>query len=141
MIKIEQQFNAAFAKWKIRLPPNDIARRGRGKILEAGWAIWYLFGVDESGEYLDYYAAHRMTGDHHVRIYADGRKVGLPTISEYRLCSEDPEEDARLNEAYEAENQRVAELLESKGFGLEGDEPPGVQLNRFLRLKEVDEQK
>ncbi len=40
-----------------------------------------------------------------------------------RLASEDPEEDARLEAEYYAENQRVARMLEAKGFGTEGDEP------------------
>lgn len=36
---------------------------------------------------------------------------------------------------YLAENQRVAEMLQAKGFGIEGDEPGGVQMNRALRLR------
>jgi hypothetical protein len=40
---------------------------------------------------------------------------------------------------YQAENQRVAEILEAKGFGVQGDEPGGVQINQFLRLQKSDE--
>ena len=95
-------------------------------------AIWYLFGSDENGEYLDYYASHRMTEDSYVRIYVDGHEEYLPEIVGMRLASEDPEEDARLEAEYYAENQRVARMLEAKGFEAEGDEPGGVQMNRFL---------
>jgi hypothetical protein len=139
MDEIEAQFNAEFAHWTIRLPPEDIAQRSRGKIIQAGWAIWYLFGSDEMGEYLDYYASHRMTSDRHIRIGAGGRCEDLPTIHSARLSSKDTAEDARLEAEFYAENQRVAELLEDKGFGMRGDEPGGVQINRFLYLEKPDD--
>jgi len=71
-----------------------------------------------------------------------GSKLGsveVPAIAGLRLCSKDPEEDARLKAEYCAENQRVARLLEEKGFDLTGDEPGGVQINRFLHLGKLDE--
>jgi hypothetical protein len=49
---VKDHFDDAFAHWKIRLPSGDIARRQRGKIVKAGWSIWYLFGSDKKGEYL-----------------------------------------------------------------------------------------
>ncbi len=139
MTKIESKFNDGFAHWEIRLPPDAVGQRKRGKIARAGWAIWYLFGSDERGEYLDYYASHRMTDDRHVRIYADGHCEDLPTIREFRLFPDEPEEDARLEAEHYAENQRVARMLEQKGFGLQGDEPGGVQINRHLRLNKLDD--
>lgn len=139
MTEIESQFNETLAAWDIYLPPDAIESRQRGKIVKAGWAIWYLFGSDERGEFLDYYSSHRMTNDSHVRIYADGHSEALPTIQELRLCSQDPEEDARLDAEYYAENQRVAKMLEEKGFGVAGDEPGGVQINRLLHLEKLDE--
>jgi hypothetical protein len=138
MDEIESQFNAMFAHWRIWLPPKDIAQRRRGKIVRAGWAIWYLFGSDASGEYLDYYASHRMTNDRHVRIHADGRNEWLPSIEEFYLFSADPEENARLEAEYFAGNQRVAKLLEDKGFGLQGDEPGSISLFRYMRLHRSD---
>ena len=103
-------------------------------MVEGGWAIWYLFGEDERGEHLDYYASHRMTDDRHVRIYESGEVERLPTINTFRLVSQDPEEDARLEAEYLDKNRRVARMLEEKGFGAEGDEPGGVLINRHLRL-------
>ena len=135
MKNIEAAFNNSFSHWEIRLPPDAVARRQAGKIIQAGWAIWYLFGSDERGDYLDYYASHRMTNDRHVRIYADGVREGLPTIQDFQLCSQDPEEDARLEREYFARNQEVARMLEEKGFGLTGNEPGGVQINRHLHLE------
>ena len=65
---------------------------------------------------------------------------GLPAISSMRLASEDPEEDARLEAEHRQETQRVVRMLEEKGFGMEGDEPGGVQINRFLALGGMDDQ-
>jgi hypothetical protein len=47
-----------------------------------------------------------------------------------RVCSSDPVEDARLEEEYRAESLRVDRVLREKGFGIEGDEPPSVQVIR-----------
>ena len=138
MKKIELRFNDRFSHWGICLPPDDLEQRRRGKIIRAGWAIWYLFGSDEKGEYLDYYAAHRITDDTHIRIYDNGLTAPLPAIRGMRICSKDPEEDARQRAEFDAENQRVARMLEEKGFGLSGDEPGGVQMNRFLHLRGTD---
>jgi len=126
----ESEFNAQFAPWGIVLPPDDVLRRRRGKICAAGWAIWYLFGANEKGEYLDHYSSHRMTNDSHMRIYFSGEVQGLPSLQGMRVCSPNPVEDARLEAAFNAENKRTAELLEAKGFGLQGDEPGGVQIIR-----------
>ena len=134
MEKIASTFNEYFSNWNIRLPPDAVAQRQRGKIVQSGWAIWYLFGADEKGEYLDYYASHRMTGDEHVRIYSSGITENLPAIRGMRICSADPVEEARLEAAYIAGNQAVSKMLTEKGFGLDGDEPGGVQINRFLHL-------
>ena len=139
MASIESTFNDSFSNWEIRLPPEAVEQRERGKIVQAGWAIWYLFGSDGKGEYLDYYASHRRTNDRHLRIYADGICENLPTISSFRRASEDPKEEARLDAEYFAENQKISQMLDEKGFGLQGDEPGGVQINRTLHLKKLDE--
>ena len=134
MSVLEERFRDHFAPWSTSIPPGHVQQRRRGKILEAGWAIWYLVGKDERGEYLDYYASHRMTNDRHIRLREDGAEEHLPTISTMRTASQDPEEDERLAAEYLEENRRVAKMLEEKGFGIEGDEPGGVLINRYLRL-------
>ena len=128
-------FSRDFSHWAIRLPPEDVVNRRRGRIDQEGWTIWYLFGGDDRGEYLDYYAAHRMTDDRHVRIYASGEREELPTIQSFRPCSDDPVEDQRLADELFAKNQHVAALLESKGFGLDGSELASVALNRIVRVE------
>jgi hypothetical protein len=133
--KIERRFGHTFAPWGIALPLEDVKAGRRGKIVASGWAIWYLFGSDERGGYLDYYASHRMTGDRHVRVREDGPAEHLPTIRTFRVVSRDPEEDARLKAEYLEHNRRVGRMLEEKGFGVAGDEPLSVQVNRHLRLR------
>jgi hypothetical protein len=138
---IEQIFRSRFADWSIELPSADVTNRRRGKIIQAGWVIWYLFGTNEKGEYLDYYASHRMTNDSHVRIYASGETEELSAIRDFRFASDDPEEDRRLEREYFAENQRIAKLLEEKGFAFSGDEPRLMIINRFLHVKKLDSKK
>ena len=136
MNEIEAKFNAYFKAWDIVLPPEDIAQRRRGRIFQRGWTIWYLFDADEKGEYLDFYATHRMTDDRHVRIYASGEvDDSLPWIKCVGRCSPDPEENRRLQAEFYAHNQAVAEHLAAKGFGMQGDEPLSAQMNRRLRTQ------
>ena len=66
--RASEMFARSFEPWGIQLPDEGVKHRARGKINKAGWTIWYLFGSDEKGEYLDYYATHRMTSDSHTRI-------------------------------------------------------------------------
>lgn len=40
------QFNARFGGFRIQLPPEDLDQRRWGKIVQAGWAIWYLFDAN-----------------------------------------------------------------------------------------------
>lgn len=147
MHRIEEHFSQSFKVWRIQLPREAVENRQRGKIVKAGWTIWYLFGSDDDGEYLDYHSSHRMTNDSHVRIYADGRVVGLESLWEMRKSSDDPDEDARLKAEFWEHNERVARLLEEKGFGLQGDEHGSAIVRRGLlesqesnrRLRRLDE--
>jgi len=118
MVNIESMFNDHFWHWQIRIPPDDVLQRKNGRIAQAGWFIRYLFGFNERGEYLDYYASQRMTGDRHVRIYADALCEELPAINDYYSSSSDPIDAAQLEEKFYAENQKVAKLLDEKGFGV-----------------------
>ena len=137
MHRIEERFSQSFQAWHIQLPREDVENRQRGKIVEAGWTIWFLFGADDDGEFLDYYSSHRMTSDSHVRIFADGRVVGLESLWEMRPTSDDPVENARLEDEFWAHNERVARLLEEKGFGLHGDEHGSAIVRRgFLESRE-----
>lgn len=116
MKSLADAFNKRFAHWKIQLPEEDLKTRQSGYIQQAGWLIHYCFGEDKNGEYMDYYATHRMTDDSHLRIYADGREKALPTLNGKVLCSEDPVEAKRLEKEHDARNREVVEMLVEKGF-------------------------
>ncbi|AEG17853.1 hypothetical protein [Methanobacterium paludis] len=94
----------------------DIKDRCGGYIQDSGWLIQYCFGKDETGEYLDYYATHRMTGDSHVRMYADGREESLLTLSSIVKISEDPVEQKRLEDEHDKYNRKVVKMLVDNGF-------------------------
>lgn len=100
----DQATGKRFKKWEERIYP------------AGGLAYSVCFGEDENGEYMDYYAAHRMTDDSHVRIYADGKEKALPTLNGRVLCSEDPVKAKRLEEEHDARNREVVEMLVEKGF-------------------------
>ncbi len=139
MKQIQAKFNQRFAHWNITLSDEVMSQRVRGKIVKAGWCIWFLFGTDEAGDYLDYYASHRMAGgDDHIRIRMDGSEESLPAIASIHLTSEDPVEAQRLEKEFLAENQRISEMLNEKGFGLEGDEPLSVRLMNVLCTHQND---
>ena len=125
-------FNRSFEAWNIELPKEAVENRQRGKIVKSGWTIWYLFGRDEAGDYLDYYASHRMTNDRHVRLYDDGSSKGLDSYCGMRKVSDDPEGNKRLENEFWEHNERVSRELEAKGFGLEGGEHPSTIINRML---------
>lgn len=125
-------FNGYFEALGIKLPKEAAENQQQGKIVKSGWTIWYLFGRDEAGDYLDYYASHRMTNDRHVRLYADGSSKALNAYFSMRRVSEDPEEDKRLENEFWEYNERVSRELESKGFALEGDEHPSTIISHVL---------
>ena len=112
MSEMERIFNKSFERFQIYLPSDD----------------------------LDYYSSHRMVGDDHIRIYADGTTESLPALCSFYTmpagCT--PEQEKRIREEYAAKNRQIAEELEEKGFGLEGDEPGGVDINRYLTLNDVE---
>ena len=119
MRRIEAAFEEAFAPWGITLPPEDVARRQRGTLFRDGWAIQYCFGADSRGEFLDYYASHRMTDDSHVRLYANGDAVTLPSIESMYIAPPDPAAAKEAESAYLTRNREIAELMIAKGFALD----------------------
>jgi DNA-directed RNA polymerase subunit L len=116
--RIGEVFTHTFAHWQITLPAGSIEAHQRGEIRAAGWTIRYLFGEDENGEYLDYYASHRMTNDRHVRIYANGSVEQLEAIQEFMVfpAGSTKEQEKEIEKKYFEENQRIHAELVKKGF-------------------------
>jgi hypothetical protein len=99
MQKAIQLFEQDFARWDLHIPAADVAARASGMLRQAGWHVFYDFGQDARGEFLDYYAALRdgtdaaVTDDWHVRLYDTGDRVALPTVLEAYMYSRDPRPD------------------------------------------------
>ena len=116
MNHIAKAFRADFKNWGLEIPPEALASREPGFIQAAGWLIQFTFGRDSRGEYLDYYASHRMTDDSHVRLYETGRRQRLASLAGMYVTNSNPEEAKRLEEAYLRRNRRIASKLAAKGF-------------------------
>ena len=117
-VTIARLFAEYFAHWQITLPPEDVAGRRRGQASGSGWRITYLFGADERGEYLDFYATHRMTNERHERIYADGHSESLPAPLPFMVfpANATPEDKERIQREYYEHNREIGALLRAKGF-------------------------
>jgi hypothetical protein len=126
-------FRRKFVHWGLELPVADLAERQAGAIAEQGWYIQYRFGVSRGVEYLDYYAAHRMTSDEHRRIYATGRTRALPVIrAGYFYSPDDSEEERRrIEAAHWRYNRRISRMLDAKGF-------TGRSINMALRAGDIE---
>jgi len=135
--RLAAAFAEEFKSWGFRLLREHMRRRQRGKIVARGWAIWYCFGRDDRGEYLDYYSSHRMTSDDHIRLRPAGEVEALPALPWLRRSSADPVEEARLEAEFRAECRAIADMLKAKGFFIEGDEPGGVAINMLLRSGDI----
>jgi hypothetical protein len=109
--RIAQAFRSDFANWGLEIPPELLASREPGFIQAAGWLIQFTFGSDSRGEYLEYYASHRMTDDSHVRLYESGRRQRLASLSSFFVTSSDPTEAKRLEAAYLRRNRRIEGLF------------------------------
>jgi hypothetical protein len=118
MSEISRIFNERFSHWHIALPPGALETRQRGRLQAAGWTIQYLFGQDDKGSYLDYYATHRMTNDTHVRIYEHGEVETLEAPLEFMVFPKDStkEEQDQIKNRYFEENRRIYAELAKKGF-------------------------
>ncbi len=132
MDKRIQGFNKYFKRWEISLP-NDIESRSQhGQIVDQGWTIKFLFGEDCQGKYLDFYAAHRMTNDRHVRIRSNGSEKTLPALDGMRIVYKDPEEDAKSQREWAERTSKTMQMLEEKGFGISGSEHGSFVINTHL---------
>jgi hypothetical protein len=112
---IALKFAETFEHWGFTIPRHHLERRTPGFISRKGWLVQYCFGEDERGRYLDYYGAHRMTDDWHVRIRADGTTEDLPSLGGgYFYARPEDEKEARRKAA--ERNRAVAQALVDKGF-------------------------
>jgi hypothetical protein len=110
--KLQAEFLRQVGRLGFELPEENVAARQRGMLPDDGdeedyaggygEICDYLFGRGEKGEYVDYYIAHRIWGDRHVRIWETGETEDLETFS---VMFSPPEEV-----------HEIGERLHAKGF-------------------------
>lgn len=94
-----------FSHWKIKFDMTTFELKQYTHVQSCGWNIYYQFGKDLDGQYIEIYTTHRMTSDGHVKYYADGSKIILPSFT--IACPLGEEEE------FKEWNERVArEVLE-----------------------------
>lgn len=108
---IKRAFDEAFGRWGIVLPEDDLQGRRQGSIAKGGWSINYRFGAEGGVEYLEYFAAHRMTNDTLNRIYEDGRQEVVGYCQVFYLA-----DDPRAERDYTEHNRRFYEEVKSRGL-------------------------
>jgi hypothetical protein len=126
---IAETFNRHFAAFDIRIQPGDVIAGRRREILAQGWRIAFRVDPDDAGSpSLEFYAAHRMTSDRHMRIRADGHEDELDAIWEsYAYDAKVPGSQDAAREKYLRHNRMVAEQLVEAGLYPDGD------INAYLR--------
>jgi hypothetical protein len=83
MTRNEEIFSDYFRHWGISLPEEVVHCRQRGEIQSHGWHLQCLFGKDDHGEYLDFYASHRIptidfiTGKRTNRLYTRVKVIDM----------------------------------------------------------------
>ncbi len=115
---IASKFAECFTRREVRLPESNLQEREPGEIHDQGLIIGFCFGEDSRGEYLDFYAQHRVAGDWHCRIHADGTMEDLDVYLYFLPLHPDAaEEDKReAQRQFDEHNERVRRELERKGL-------------------------
>jgi hypothetical protein len=116
---IASAFAEYFSTWEIRLPKENLRERTPGEIQSHGWIIRFRFSEDSRGEFLDFYASHRMTNDRHQRLYADGTVEDLEALLDWVVYPPDANEEQRkeAERQYREHNERVQLELDRNGIG------------------------
>ena len=83
MEAILAKFKERFADGGLTPPEMNLICRTPGIIDDGLVHICFIFGEDDRGTYLDYYASFRFNDDEHVRIYQDGTVEELPAYAAF----------------------------------------------------------
>ena len=111
---IAAAFAEYFSPWEIQLTEENLRERTSGRIQSHGWTIWFRFEEDSRGEFLDFYASHRMTNDRHHRLYADGTSESLDALLDWIVYPPNATEEEKheAERRFREHNERVSLELE-----------------------------
>ncbi|HEX2294085.1 MAG TPA: hypothetical protein VHN37_02120 [Actinomycetota bacterium] len=94
--------------------------------------VRYVVGEDDRGRFLEFYSFHRIWGDLHARIRADGTVEDLDVLETAVATTGDPAEDRRLAEAQNRRNRRLLKELDEAGLLSGGPVPASFEINAAL---------
>ena len=116
---IASGFAEYFSTWEIQLPEENLRERTSGEIQSHGRIIRFRFAEDSRGEFLDFYASHRMTDDRHQRLYADGTVEDLEALLGWVVYPPGANEEQKKESErqYREHNERVRLELDRNGLG------------------------
>ena len=140
---VEEKFSAIFEHWELELPEADVAARSGGFLRQknGSGSVRYVFGRDRKGEYLEFYAFHRIWGDRHARIYASGEVESLDVLFTMHLVDpDDPEVTARNQREMQERNARLLHQLEEAGLLTGGPVPVSFTVNAYLGTHDVEKE-
>ena len=129
---IEERFAELFATWDVRLPDGAVERGEPGIIQQAGWTIRWVFGSDDEGSHLEFYATNRMTSDRRMRISSSGETRELEALETmYAYDAKIPGDRERAARESRSRNIRISKELEDRGLYPEGN------INAYLATHDV----
>lgn len=99
-----------FKHWKIKFHLPTFELKQYTHIKTCGWNIYYQFGEDSDGLYMEVYAMHRMTSDSYHRYYLNGKTEMLKSLTSMCIVGKEDE----FNEW----NNEVAKIVYDKDHGI-----------------------
>lgn len=99
-----------FKHWKIKFHLPTFELKQYTHIKTCGWNIYYQFGEDSDGLYMEVYAMHRMTSDSRKCYYLDGKTKILPSFNTVCIVGEE--------DIFHAYNDGVAKVVYDKTTGI-----------------------
>ena len=134
LARIKAVFDEVLEPWLVELPPDDLAERRAGSLRQrnGSGSVRYAFGSTARGEYLEFYAFHRIWGDAHQRVYASGEVEHLDVLGTSYIESDDAEESRRRREQMHERNRRLMEDLDRAGLREGGPVPMSFEINAHL---------
>ncbi len=134
LLRIKEVFDRLFAEQGIDLPEEAAAGQLPGSARQQGGSglTRYAWSQKDGQHYLEFYSFHRIWGDYHARIHADGSVEDLNTLQTNYVTGKTPEEDKRSLEKMHARNRKLLEDLEEAGLGSGGPVPNSFAINAYL---------
>jgi len=132
---LRRRFDEIFEPWGLQLPQSSVIARHAGFLRQTGGSGWvrYVFGRDEEGEYLEFYALHRIAGDRHARIHESEAVTDLDVLQTMHVVDPDrPEITARKEREMRERNSALLQQLEGAGLFSGGPVPNSFLINAYL---------